>query len=76
MEVKMKGTKTIQKGWRFTPEINSELKALCKKHRRSEQNMVEVLIDNAFLEIRLADVLNQGAVRDDNVDSRIADVVS
>lgn len=72
----MAETKTIQKNWSFSPEIISELEALCKKHRRSAQNMVEVLIDNAYMDIRMAEVLNQGAVRDDNVDSRITDVVS
>jgi hypothetical protein len=55
----MAETKTVQKNWSFSPEIISELEALCKKHRRSAQNMVEVLIDNAFLEIRLAEVTHQ-----------------
>jgi hypothetical protein len=39
--------------------------------------MVEVLIDNAFLDMRMAEVLNQGAVRDEgDIDSRISDVIS
>jgi len=73
----MEEKKTIQKNWAFTPSIISELEALCKKERRSMQNMVEVLIDNAFLDMRMAEVLNQGAVRDEgDAESRIADVVS
>lgn len=66
----MAETKTVQKNWSFSPEIISELEALCKKERRSQQNMVEVLIDNAFLEIRLAEVTHQ------NDESRVSDVVS
>jgi uncharacterized Fe-S cluster-containing protein len=47
----MAETKTVQKGWRFSPETVQQLEALCKKEKRSEQNMVEVLIDRAFVEI-------------------------
>jgi len=73
----MAETKTVQKNWRFSPEIISELEALCKKERRSEQNMVEVLIDNAFLDIRLDDVLNQKGQADESIEkSRTADVNS
>jgi hypothetical protein len=73
----MAETKTVQKNWRFSPEIITELEALCKKERRSEQNMVEVLIDNAFLDIRLDDVLNQKGQADESIEkSRTADVNS
>lgn len=44
----MPETKTIQKNWRFTPEILSELEDLCLVEMRSEQNMIEVLIHRDF----------------------------
>jgi len=44
----MAETKTVQKGWRFTPETVDQLEALCKKEKRSEQNMVEVLIADRY----------------------------
>lgn len=44
----MKETKTEQKNMRFKPEILSELKFLCEKEMRSEQNMIEVLIHQAY----------------------------
>ena len=44
----MKEIKTKQKGWRFKPEILSELKFICEKEMRSEQNMIEVLIHQAY----------------------------
>lgn len=44
----MAETKTIQKGWRFTPEIIFELKTLSEREMRSEQNMIEVLIHKEY----------------------------
>lgn len=49
----MAETKTIQKGWRFSPEIIAKLEELCAYEIRSEQNMVEVLIDRAHAQIPL-----------------------
>ena len=52
MELKMPENKTIQKGWRFTPETIAQLEEICKKEIRSEQNMVEVLINREFERIQ------------------------
>ena len=45
----MAETKTLQKNWKFTPEIIAELDQICFEQRRSAQNMVEVLIHNEFI---------------------------
>lgn len=41
--------KTEQKNLRFSPEILTELDTLCERERRSANNMIEVLIHEAFL---------------------------
>ncbi|PKO03079.1 MAG: hypothetical protein CVU43_04670 [Chloroflexi bacterium HGW-Chloroflexi-5] len=47
----MAETKTVQKGWRFTPEIAAKLEKISKNELRSEQNMVEVLIHERFIQL-------------------------
>ena len=49
----MAGTKTVQKTWGFTPEIISELEVIRLKEMRSQQNMVEVLIHEAYTRMSL-----------------------
>ena len=49
----MAETKTIQKGWRFSPQTISELEHICAMEMRSEQNMVEVLIHDRFVKTQL-----------------------
>jgi hypothetical protein len=45
----MAETKTKQKGWRFTPETVLMLTAIrMKDHKRPEQSMVEVLIEDRY----------------------------
>lgn len=48
----MAENKTIQKGWRFTPETIAQLEEICRKEIRSEQNMVEVLINREYERIQ------------------------
>jgi len=48
----MAETKIIQKNWKFTPQILSELDEIRQLEMRSEQNMVEVLIHREYLKKR------------------------
>lgn len=47
----MQGNKTYQKNWRFDLGILAQLKAIADFERRSEPNMLEVLISNRFQEV-------------------------
>ena len=47
----MRGTKTVQKTWAFSPKIIEELEVIRLNEMRSQQNMVEVLIHDAYLRL-------------------------
>ena len=55
----MTDKKTVQKNWRFSPETIMRLQALCEWERRSEANMVEVLIDRAFQSFQTIKLVNK-----------------
>jgi len=76
----MAETKTIQKGWRFSPQTIEELTELCEREKRSETNMVEVLIERAYQNLMASDLFKKikenGAVEAPIVQSGPPDVRS